>query len=247
MTDGQKQFIEEFNTEVRECEYLLCIARDSGLQAEACRRMSEVLDLVRREKEIAIACADESYANTLLGCECISGSLIHELQMYLSLKTEHPEQAWDELIYAQESSSAAMRTDSGFGHLGERVAKLEHLEELLFPPQIFVSAGLTVERQICAICELDYDDCPHLAGLPYMGRFCRIRQERLLANHVAIVDKPLDKTCRLTSFDVEGGRRNRMTWKIEPVEESENSKSREVKNNDGEGGLVAQAIVLRAR
>jgi hypothetical protein len=38
-----------------------------------------------------------------------------------------------------------------------------------------------------------------------------------------------------------------MSWKIEPVEDSENSKGSEVNNNDGEEGLVAQAIILRAR
>ncbi|MDD3381663.1 MAG: hypothetical protein PHD68_10735, partial [Rugosibacter sp.] len=67
----------------------------------------------------------------------------------------------------------------------------------------------------CSICGGDYDDCDHLIGRPYMGRFCYIIARDISLDHVAIVKEPADKRCRVERFNVDGGVRNRMTWRIE--------------------------------
>ncbi|WP_199175564.1 hypothetical protein, partial [Telmatospirillum siberiense] len=130
--------------------------------------------------------------------------------------------------------SQCTRAHRGFSHLIEYSARLEQIEKIVFPSQIFVSSGLIVDHQICSICGKEYGDCDHLAGFPYMGEFCLIIQRGIRANHVAIVQNPADKRCRLTSFEVDGGYRNRMTWKVEP------GKS----NSDKSHGLEAQAIII---
>lgn len=109
---------------------------------------------------------------------------------------------------------------SGFAHLSEHNKKLEAIEELVFPPQVFISSGMIVGKQECSICGAEYGDCNHLVGKPYMGRFCYIIAKDLSLDHVSIVEHPADKRCRVQHFDVEGGTRNRMTWKIEPKEDA---------------------------
>jgi hypothetical protein len=54
-----------------------------------------------------------------------------------------------------------------------------------------------------------------------------------MVDHVAIVDNPANKICRVLRFSTEGGYRNRMTWRVEPGE-----------NNEGTTeGITAQGIV----
>lgn len=151
-----------------------------------------------------------------MGCECVTLALIAELKMWLLLKEENPDDAWDELINAQMAYVDAVRAHSGFNHLTQHSERLEAIEKLIFPPQVFVSSGIIVKNQECSICGKEYGDCDHLVGRPYMGKFCYIIARDMSLDHVAIVDHPADKRCRVKHFEVEGGTRNRMTWKIEP-------------------------------
>ena len=49
-----------------------------------------------------------------------------------------------------------------------------------------------------------------------MGEFCNCILGDIQGDHVAIVKEPANKQCRVVSFNVEGGKRNRMTWRVEP-------------------------------
>jgi len=46
-------------------------------------------------------------------------------------------------------------------------------------------------------------------------------------DHVAIVDEPQDRRCRITSMSVAGGKRNQMTWTVTPKEGAEEDGSME--------------------
>ena len=116
--------------------------------------------------------------------------------------------------------------------------RLDAIEKLVFPPQIFLSTGMIVRSEICSICEKDYADCEHLVGMPYWGRFCFRRLKDIRPDHVAIVEEPANKLCRLTHFSAEGGMRNRMTWRIEPSETQAETLA------DGQKGLLTKAILL---
>jgi len=211
-------FIAKFNEKIKEAEVFLSITRDSNLQREAIDSLQQLQIAVDAEKDIAIKHGDEDYANLLLGCECVTAALIAELKMWLFLKEENPDAAWDELVRAQMASWDAVRAHQGFAHLSNQFKKLEAIEKIVFPPQVFVSSGMIVKKQECSICGGEYGECDHLAGKPYMGRFCYIIARDLSVDHVAIVEQPADKRCRIEHFDVEGGMRNRMTWKIKPKE-----------------------------
>ncbi len=49
-----------------------------------------------------------------------------------------------------------------------------------------------------------------------MGQFCVVQIRPLEVNHVAIVDKPASKHCRITHTKVLDGRENRLSLLIEP-------------------------------
>jgi len=215
MNSHLSPFVAEFNRTVQSVEHLLSIARAGELQREAIIILDTTLTDVGNEKAAAAARNEEDYANLLLGCECVAAVLISELKMWLLLKDEKPDEAWNELVTAQMASVDAVRAHKGFAHLEQYVQKLEAIEKIVFPPQVFVSSGMIVRRQECSICGSDYDDCDHLIGRPYMGRFCYIIAQDISLDHVAIVKEPADKRCRVEEFRVEGGVRNRMTWRIE--------------------------------
>lgn len=220
MSNALPPFIQEFNDLVKESEVFLSIARDSQLQQEAVENLKKILPRIGQEKKKAIDNGKEDYTNLLLGCECVANSLLNEIKMWLLLKKEEPEQAWDCLVSAQMAAIAAARAHEEFRHLEHHNRRLEVIEKIVFPPQVFISSGMIVHKQECSICGGDYDECEHLIGKPYMGEFCYIIARDVEQDHVSIVETPADKLCRVERFDVEGGSRNRMTWKIEKTDKN---------------------------
>lgn len=239
MTEKFSERIEEFDELVHEALVLLSIARDSDLQRATITKLSECLATLGASKQEAIAQKNEDRANLVLGMECLAKALLAELSMWLLLKAEKPELAWENLVKAQGETSHAIRAHQTFADLENHAKHLDAIEKVVFPPQIFLSAGLIVAKQICSICGQDYEDCPHLVGLPYWGEFCFRRLESVVADHVAIVNDPANKLCRMTHFSVEGGRRNRMTWRVEAAEPNQ-------EHVDGRKGLLTTGIVLEA-
>jgi hypothetical protein len=153
--------------------------------------------------------------------------------MWAFLKAGEFDEAWNQLILAQQSAIDAMRAHSGFQHLKEHNLRLESIEKLVFPPQVFVSAGWLVGRQECSICGSIYGECDHLAGKPYMGQFCAIIARDLIADHTAIVENPADKRCRVTRFSAPGGMRNRMTWQVDPSDPVDHSDKESAIDDNG--------------
>jgi hypothetical protein len=216
MSDSIPAFVAEFNKVVEECAHFRFITRDSGLQQGACARLRDLRAKIGAEKESARASADEDYANLLLGCECSADALISELNMWILLKEGRPDQAWDALVAAQSHLSSAMKAHEGFARVDENIRRLDGIECLIFPPQVFLSSGMIVKSQICSICGNEYEDCDHVKGRPYMGNFCTVTLIPSAVDHVAVVDNPANKRCRVLKFSVDGGYRNRMTWVVEP-------------------------------
>ena len=136
--------------------------------------------------------------------------------MWILLKEGRPDEAWDELVNAPDGVSNAIRAHNGFSHLDPHLQTLDAIEHLVFPPQVFMSVGMIVGSQICSICGSEYEDCEHIKGRPYMGRFCTVTLIPAKIDHVSIVEDPANKRCRALKFSVNGGDRNRMTWRVEP-------------------------------
>lgn len=238
MTNSTSQLIEEFNKIIKEAELFRYITRCSELQITTRKTLETFRLRILEMKSEAIEKQNEDLANLLLGYSCVVEALLEEIEMWLFLKQEEPDKAWDKLIAAQALSIAAARTHEGFGHLVHHHRRLELMEELLFPAQVFVSAGMTIKFQECSICGKDYEDCEHLKGMPYMGEFCSAIIRDIEPDHVAIVERPADKSCRITQVQVNGNMRNRMTWRVE-AKETQGEVAR-----DGE--LRVRATILRS-
>jgi hypothetical protein len=216
VSDSTNSFLSKFNQIAEECSVFRFVTRDTALQEEASQKLRDLLAQTSVEKKVAAAGGDEDRANALLGCECAARALIAEIKMWILLKEGRPDDAWDELIEAQSNTSAALQAHDGFQHFDVHIRRLEAVERIVFPPQVFLSAGMVVRSQICSICGQDYEDCQHVKGRPYMGEFCVVSLVPSKVNEVSIVESPADKRCRILTFSVEGGHRNRMTWKVGP-------------------------------
>jgi hypothetical protein len=216
MNKSKTEWIEYLNAAIKDAENYGVLTRDSGLQKEEILRLGQLVSDCGARKVEAIAAKDEDFANLLLGFECVVQCLSKKLEMWITLKEEKPDVAWDNLVAAQMAASAAARAHIGFSHLIHQAERLEVIEKIIFPPQVFVSAGLIVGRQECSVCGEEYGECDHLAGVPYWGKFCHIVARDIEADHIALVTTPADKRCRVMQFSTESGFRNRMTWKIEP-------------------------------
>ena len=222
--NGEKQpFVGRFNEAITDAEVLLWITRDSDCQRECMHTISAFRTQAANLKAEAVEAKDESVANLLLGYECVFNALSAEVNMYLLLKSGDPDSAWNSLVTAQMSIADALRSHSAFSHLTHKLKHLDAIEYVVFPPQVFMSSGMIVKCQNCSICGKEYEDCDHLIGKPYLGEICSVVVQDCKFEHVAIVDDPADKRCRVQSFSTDKGRRNRMTWRIEPNDDQQSS------------------------
>jgi hypothetical protein len=239
VTKPKEEYFKEFNEALQAlCTYRF-ITRNSDLQRQACGNLEEMLKLLSQDKANAIAESDEHFANALLGCEALVSGCLAEITMYLLLKEDKPDAAWSELVKAQDAFEAALRADEGFGEdVARQLNRLYNIERVVFPPQSFLSTGWIVKEEICSICGSEYEECDHIKGRPYMGEFCVVHIRPHQVDHVALVDKPASKHCRITHVKVSGGRENRLSLLVEPEPE----KSKENVSVESEG-RVYQAIV----
>jgi len=215
------QVIDYFNAGIREAEDFRCLARSSRLQLEQCFALDLLLYNATKVKRDAIQRGEEDTANLFLGFECVIGAVRSELMMWILLKRETPNEAWDRLVAAQMACLHATRAHKGFVHCEQRLRDLEQIESHIFPPQVFLSAGFVSDRLDCSICDQRYSKCEHLRGRPYMGNFCEVIHRNPRGDHVAIVENPADKRCRVVSFKTKDGHRDKLSWEIRPYEEGE--------------------------
>ena len=191
------------------------ITRDLDLQRRAKRKLYRLRKRLGKWKAEFIEEGDEDRANTILSMEFAAESLIHELSMWILLRSNQPEKAWDRLIDAQRYALGAVKAHVSAAHLENHVRKLQLIEEFVFPPQTFVSVGAIVHCEECSICGIDYQQCQHIAGRAYMGMFCSIICKDLEPREISLVKDPADKRCRVTHFSDNSGKRNKMTWRLE--------------------------------
>jgi hypothetical protein len=92
--------------------------------------------------------------------------------------------------------------------------QLHLVERVVFPPQTFVSAGFTIIEAKCNICDGVYGECNHIKNRVYMGRLCTRIITKWEPDHVAIVDTPANKNCRIVSYGRPGNIRNLMTGRL---------------------------------
>lgn len=212
---GVKNFYEKFSKIAAEAQKFCYMSRAKELQIRA-REELEVLNAeAHKLKEKAIADKQEDTANAMLSIENLIKMLIHELNMWITLKDDDTGSAWNYLIYAQGALRTAMQAHSLACHLDDYVERLYVLEQLLFPPQLFNSPGMIIREAKCSICDQEYGECNHVAGRVYMGEMCTRVITQADLEEVSLVDKPANKLARIISItDEEGIKRDFLTWRI---------------------------------
>ena len=151
MTKEQIELLKGFNEAVKHYgRYNFCTP-DSSLQKQACNELIDLLQQLAAEKAAAVP-KDEKFANVLLGCECLLKGIRAEIMMWLLLKEEQADKAWDCLVDAQGFVADAVRADIGFSKLQPHIEHLAKVERTVFPPQTFFSAGMIVGREDRTIC-----------------------------------------------------------------------------------------------
>lgn len=216
-----EQVINFFNNGIKQAENFLLLTRSSQLQLEQCLALDLLLYNASRVKHEEIHRGEEDTANLFLGFECAIGAVRSELMMWILLKRDMPNEAWDQLVAAQMGCLDASRAHKGFTHCDQRREVLEQLEDKIFPQQAFISAGFVSDRLDCSICGRRYSQCEHLRGKPYMGQFCEVIHRNPRGDHAALVKAPEDKRCRVVSFKTKDGYRDKLSWTTTPYNEGE--------------------------
>jgi len=207
------------NNGISDAENLCFLARSSKRQLEQCLILDSLLYNATLNKHAVIRHSEEDLANLFLGFECVLGSMRSELMMWILLKRDQPNEAWERLVAAQMGCIDATRAHRGFVNCGQRLKVLELFEDKLFPPQVFLSAGFVASRLDCSICGERYSKCNHLRGKPYMGEFCEVIHRNIRGDHIAIVKTPADKRCRVVSVKTKDGYRNKLSSETTPHKE----------------------------
>jgi hypothetical protein len=199
----------------KECQKFCFMSRAKELQAEAREALISLEEEARVLKEEMIAREDEDSANAALSLEAMMRALANELGMWIALKEDKPGLAWDELISAQNTAGMAMRAHHIADNLGGYVERLHAMEKLLFPPQVFFSPGMVIDRSECSICGKEYSECDHIKGKAYMGKMCtRIIKEVKELREISVVYEPIDKRCRIHKIIDEGVAREPLSGRI---------------------------------
>lgn len=232
------QLVEHFNRQIREAEMFLSPARSSRLQIQSSFALDVLSQHAAGLKQQAIRRNVEEDANLFLGFECVIGAVRSELLMWILLKKDKPDEAWDRLVAAEMACQDAARAHPGFEHCEQRLNGLRRLEREIFPKQVFASAGFVARQLTCSICGEQYSTCPHLRGRAYMGWFCEVVHRGIEADHVSLVETPADKRCRVVSFKTPEGHRNRLSWEVKAYGVDEKFEDDEY--------LVAEMIMLNA-
>lgn len=221
MSNVLEQLLESFDRVEQDAQTLTFLPRATELQQEACEKVEAFLATLAESKAQLVAAKDENGANTILAMELSLQAVLAELRMWLELKRDQPDDAWNHLVTAQVAADAAIRVrrqlvppidNTGVENYYQ---KLLAIEQIVFPPQIFNSIGAVVRFRECTICKGNYDECPHIKGRAYMGELCATLITDLDLREISVVHEPADKRARVTHFTDAGGRRNRMTWKLE--------------------------------
>lgn len=221
MNDKIQEFEKEFSQTIQNAVRHCNVARGKEFQEEAVMRLSSLKQKAEQLKDSLIKAEDENLANLMLSYEMKVEAILCELKMWISLKEDDPNRAWEHLISAQYATRTSMQAHDSAASLQNYAERLDALEKVLFPPQMYFSSGMIVGRSDCSICGAEYGTCGHIKGKPYMGKICyRIPRDLKKLTEISIVKSPADKRCRVLSISDGGVMREMMTWRVKKEEKA---------------------------
>ena len=234
------EFLEgEFEEKMQEARTLTFLPRDKELQKNC---VGELKDLIEDAEVLRNKFREKNgeAANQALAIILVIKAIMEELKMWIKIKEEEWDNAWNRLIESQNYTEDAVQAHdvAYLCNAGIFRNKLESIEKLVFPPQSFFSPGTIVKEIECSICREDYRECKHKSGKPYSGELCRKIMNDFIAREVSLVDNPVDKKAKLKYFETDDGKvRDKMTWKKYEPEEIDEIEL------EGEGRVVTGTIM----
>jgi hypothetical protein len=201
---------------IGEASALCFMTRDRGMQESWRATLLEKTAEVAQHRKGYAQADDNDAANACLATETLVACMASELAMWVSLKDDDADAAWNHLVDAQNALGAAVAAHEIVSEYAGYMKHLEALEDILFPHQVFMSPGMIVTKTICSICNNDYASCEHVVGRAYMGEFCVriLYPDELL--EVSVVDRPRDKRARVMTISDGDSKRDVMTWRVVP-------------------------------
>jgi hypothetical protein len=217
MTEKRHQLYSDVQRAVSEGRTLCYMTRAKELQEEACIVLGKLHEQAGHVRAEAVRTEVEDTANCSLALEYVLSAVIEELRMWIALKEDRTSAAWDRLVDSQMAIHNAFLAHQIAQQFEGYPTHLATLETVLFPPLMFMSAGMTAKRCEFSICGADYDECDHILGRPYMGKLCHriIRAARI--EEVSFVPDPANKHCRVYTIAENGVSRDVLTGRVQPT------------------------------
>ena len=198
-----------------------CYTRGIEFQEQSINDLENFKLEVIKQKDKAISSGDNDLSNAFESFSLVIQAMICEFKMWINLKNENFNDAWDFLVDAQNNAVWSMQAHEINGHLTRYISRLNLLEKVLFPPQLFFSDRSVISKSECSICGKSMDECEHLKGKFYMGKQCVEIVRKIEKIHgYDIVKDPANKKCRAQNFTKDNKIIDIMTF-------------REIKNNFG--------------
>jgi hypothetical protein len=205
-------FDEELHSTIAAHAKALYPTRALELQRAAADAFADLEKTALSLKSEAVRDGDEDAAARLLMGECIAETLHARLRLWLAFRNGDMDAAWAWLVRAQNAATAGIRAHALGDQLRPLSLELQTIEDLVFPPQMFISTGWITRRSECTICAQPFGSCQHVNGRVYGGEFA----SRLVTEgeplEVSVVDVPDDKMCRAYTMTVDGIERDVLTW-----------------------------------
>ena len=198
--------------------HYLYITRDGQVLEAQLARLGELRLAIESAKNMFKEELDGENANLWLCAEELCLGIISCIKMFLDLKADRPDSAWNHLVDAQNFAHWCCDKNHLLNGLpSEYAGFFDDLEKTMFPPQGFNSISI-VARAECSLCSSPMPECEHMRGDAYMGERCAEIVADMSFNHVAFVDHPADKKCRVTCYEASKGKMtNVMTLLEEPI------------------------------
>lgn len=197
MSDLLKTYRDKADVLFEDIGKFACYTRGIEFQKQSVEKLNAFKTEIKEQLDKAVLLKNNDLANAFASFELVTEAMTYEFEMWINLKEENYDKAWDSLVDAQHSTTLAMQAHTINGHLNRYISRLNLLEKVLFPPQLFFSDRSLISKSKCSICEQPIEDCDHLKGKFYMGKHCYEIIEKIEKIYAFdIVKDPANKKCR---------------------------------------------------
>ena len=218
--DDVVRFSHIFDRHLKDAMRYCFFTRGVEFQRRKAGQLASLIVQIQSKKQDQADAGNSEAANYLLAMEFVAESFRHELEMYVKLKSDDMDGAWDELIYSQSAADHAISAHESVAvPMRDQAERLQRIEDAIFPPQTFMSPGFITRVSHCSICGKSYQDCDHIKGKPYNGELCAEVIEKAEVQEISIVPKPANKHARILAFERGNTKWNQLTLRRAKKEE----------------------------